>query len=215
MRVRPASAADAAAINERGTPPDVLLLDMPHNRRSTPFKYAYLHVLVWKNINESVLLRSQLLNRTLSYEFRGEVKDVDINEIDQKATFDPEIFFNVLLPPVIFHAGYSMKKRFFFRNLGSILTLAFIGTAVAAFATGGVVYGFTRMFPHLHVRPFRVILFEQEDTVLFYVELYTSGRIALRLLDFGDGPRHRLGYLQRSSRRRQSLRTRVRRKCSQ
>lgn len=36
--------------------------------------------------------------------------DVENNEIDLKATFDPEIFFNIILPPIIFHAGYSLKR---------------------------------------------------------------------------------------------------------
>ena len=30
-----------------------------------------------------------------------------------QATFDPEVFFNVILPPIIFNAGFSMKKVVF------------------------------------------------------------------------------------------------------
>jgi len=49
-------------------------------------------------------------NKTYAYAFREEIVDVENNEMDLKATFDPEIFFNIILPPIIFHAGYSLKR---------------------------------------------------------------------------------------------------------
>ncbi|XP_059483253.1 sodium/hydrogen exchanger 6 isoform X3 [Neocloeon triangulifer] len=87
-------------------------------------------------------------NKTYSYTFRGEIKDIEENEIDLKATFDPEIFFNIILPPIIFHAGYSLKRRYFFRNLGAILTYAMLGTTISSFVIGAVMYGAVQLMPN-------------------------------------------------------------------
>uniref|UniRef100_A0A673HZS1 Sodium/hydrogen exchanger n=1 Tax=Sinocyclocheilus rhinocerous TaxID=307959 RepID=A0A673HZS1_9TELE len=84
--------------------------------------------------------------RFYEYSLKGEVRDskghdVPNAEMLRKVTFDPEVFFNILLPPIIFHAGYSLKRRHFFRNLGSILSYAFVGTLTSCFVTGLVMYG--------------------------------------------------------------------------
>lgn len=54
--------------------------------------------------------------------------------------FDEEIFLYALLPPIIFEAGYSMKKARFIRNFETILLFAFVGSLISTFVIGGVLY---------------------------------------------------------------------------
>jgi NhaP-type Na+/H+ or K+/H+ antiporter len=56
------------------------------------------------------------------------------------AKFDTDLFFLLLLPPIIFEAGYNMQRRKFFANLGAICCYAFIGTAVSAVIIAAFVY---------------------------------------------------------------------------
>ena len=42
--------------------------------------------------------------------------------------FDDDMFYFLLLPPIIFEAGFSLQKRAFFNNLGTIMLFAIGGT---------------------------------------------------------------------------------------
>ena len=44
--------------------------------------------------------------------------------------FDEEIFFNLILPPIIFSGGYNMRKAYFFDNFRYISFFGIAGTIV-------------------------------------------------------------------------------------
>lgn len=42
--------------------------------------------------------------------------------------FDQEVFFDLILPLIIFPSGYNMRRKKFFKNIGTIMKFGFIGT---------------------------------------------------------------------------------------
>ncbi|VDN98351.1 unnamed protein product [Rodentolepis nana] len=87
---------------------------------------------------------SRFYHYSLEFESEGTISS------HYRMTFNPEIFFNVLLPPIIFAAGYSMKRKHFFSNFGAITTFAFAGTFIASIATAAICFGLSRFIPHLN-----------------------------------------------------------------
>src|SRR3954452_746358 len=65
--------------------------------------------------------------------------------IQALVSFDYQIFFNLLLPPIILASGYELHQANFFRNIGTILTFAFAGTFISAIVLGIVLWLYTRI----------------------------------------------------------------------
>lgn len=76
-------------------------------------------------------------------------------------TFEPELFFFLLLPPIIFEAGYSLKKKDFFANFWTISLFAVMGTLVSTFIIGYLVYisGLMGLVPIDTSSPMEALLF--------------------------------------------------------
>ena len=53
------------------------------------------------------------------------------DSLNNFVTFDDEMFFNIVLPPIIFSAGYNLKKRAFFKYFFYIVTFGIFGTIIS------------------------------------------------------------------------------------
>eukprot|EP00163_Fabomonas_tropica_P034731 TRINITY_DN9771_c0_g1_i2.p1 TRINITY_DN9771_c0_g1~~TRINITY_DN9771_c0_g1_i2.p1 ORF type:complete len:353 (+),score=49.24 TRINITY_DN9771_c0_g1_i2:85-1059(+) len=60
--------------------------------------------------------------------------------------FDSHVFFIVLIPPIILEAGYFLRKDFFIRNVGTILTFAVFGTLLSSMAVGLSLFALRDLF---------------------------------------------------------------------
>ena len=67
----------------------------------------------------------------------------------QSVSFDSHLFFYLVLPPIIFSAGFGVKRKKFFRNLPSIALLGIAGTLINLLLVAAAAYAFSyfELFP--------------------------------------------------------------------
>ncbi|RKF82738.1 Endosomal/prevacuolar sodium/hydrogen exchanger [Golovinomyces cichoracearum] len=65
--------------------------------------------------------------------------------IQNLVSFNYQIFFNLLLPPIILASGYELHQANFFRNIGTILTFALPGSFISAMVLGLILWVYTRV----------------------------------------------------------------------
>ncbi|KAK9850077.1 hypothetical protein WJX84_003336 [Apatococcus fuscideae] len=109
--------------------------------------------------------------------------------VHQLLTFNPADFFTYLLPPIIFYAGLSVKKKQFFRNLLSIASFGVLGTYVCFAVIAFVLYGFSRLPTILKPRDCLAlgVIFAATDSVAVLQVLKQDRTPLLYSLVFGEG----------------------------
>ena len=112
-----------------------------------------------KNANQS---------HVYAYEFRGEIQPgAKLGSQISYASVDPEVFFNIILPPIVLNAGLSLKRRHFFRNIGAIFSYAFIGTSISVAFVGAFIYATIHLMKLLVNSPYLADQFSLANCLYF------------------------------------------------
>ncbi|KAD3067187.1 hypothetical protein E3N88_35067 [Mikania micrantha] len=105
--------------------------------------------------------------------------------------FDEELFFIYLLPPIIFNAGFSVKKKQFFHNFIPIMLFGVTGVFIS---TSIVAAGCWWLFPKLGLKGLTFseylsigTIFSSTDTVCTLQVLHQDETPLLYSLVFGEG----------------------------
>ncbi|KAL9235070.1 hypothetical protein vseg_009866 [Gypsophila vaccaria] len=105
--------------------------------------------------------------------------------------FNEELFFIYLLPPIIFNAGFQVKKKQFFKNFSIILMFGVLGTIISfCLVSAGVLFLFKKIgLTQLNVNDFLAMgailsatdsvctlqVLSQEDTPFLYSVVFGEG----------------------------------------
>nr|XP_010913183.1 sodium/hydrogen exchanger 4 [Elaeis guineensis] len=105
--------------------------------------------------------------------------------------FDEELFFIYLLPPIIFNAGFQVKKKQFFHNFLTIMLFGVVGVFISfAIISAGSWWLFTQIgFSGLNARDYLALgtIFASTDTVCTLQVLHQDENPRLHSLVFGEG----------------------------
>ena len=105
--------------------------------------------------------------------------------------FNEEVFFFLLLPPIIFDSGFSLHTRDFFNNFDGICALAFVGTAVSTVTVGLIVWlagavGLCTGLPFLHALIFGSLISATDPVTVLAIFQELGVNIDLYSLVFGE-----------------------------
>ncbi|KAG9455156.1 hypothetical protein H6P81_008060 [Aristolochia fimbriata] len=105
--------------------------------------------------------------------------------------FNEKLFFIYLLPPIIFNAGFQVKKKQFFRNFLTINLFGIVGVFISsAIISAGCLWVFPKIgFSGLRPQDYLVLgtIFSSTDTVCTLQVLHQDETPLLYSLVFGEG----------------------------